>query len=406
MTNSIRSLIAIVLMLLPSFAAQQPRSEVSVQDVSALLEPIRVQEKVPALAAAVIRGGKVIARGAVGVRRAGYNERVTIDDKFHLGSDTKAMTATLMAALVEEGRLSWSTTVGEVFGEALPKMNSAWRTVTLEQLLRHRGGGPADPNPDDMARLRQTFSERNPSLPERRLLVVDAVIARPPAAAPGSQYAYSNIGYVIAGAMAEKITGRAYDELMQEKVFRPLGITSAGFGPPGNADKIDHPWGHGPDGLSISPALPGADNPAFYDPSGRGHMTLGDWASFVSAHLRGDRQNPSHEALLLKPSTYETLHRPIDEYAMGWRVIPPSARSTLPEFSIKPGEIYEGPLLAHGGSNNRWNADVWVFPELDLAILTATNQGGDQAGIHGGGLHNAGLHAIGIAASVLFDKFK
>src|ERR1051326_2110971 len=100
---------------------QAPQS--SVQDVGDLLEPIRAEQKVPGLAVLVLRGHQVIAQGAVGLRKAGSDERITINDLFHLASDEKAMTATLIGRLVEEDRLSWTTSLAEVFGDTVSKMD-------------------------------------------------------------------------------------------------------------------------------------------------------------------------------------------------------------------------------------------------------------------------------------------
>jgi CubicO group peptidase (beta-lactamase class C family) len=67
---------------------------------------------------------------------------------------------------------------------------------------------------------------------------------QPAASPPGSQYEYSNVGYVLAGAIAERITGQAWEELIAKTIFQPLGMTSAGFGGLGTAGKIDQPWPH------------------------------------------------------------------------------------------------------------------------------------------------------------------
>ena len=80
----------------------------------------------------------------MGTRRAGVNIPVTINDRFHLGSDTKAMTSLLAAMLVEEGKLRWNTTLAEVFPELAEKMDAGFRNVTLEQLLSHTSGIPSD----------------------------------------------------------------------------------------------------------------------------------------------------------------------------------------------------------------------------------------------------------------------
>src|SRR5688572_7443904 len=84
------------------------------EPLSAVLEKLRVQHEVPGLAAAAFINGKVVDATAVGVRKAGDSTPVTVEDRWHIGSCTKAMTATLAAMYVEEGRLRWDTTVGEV----------------------------------------------------------------------------------------------------------------------------------------------------------------------------------------------------------------------------------------------------------------------------------------------------
>ena len=71
------------------------------------------------------------------------------------------------------------------------------------------------------------------------------VIAEKPAHPPGEKYAYSNVGYTIAGAMAEKATGATWEDLVKREVFEPLELTGAGFGPPKSPDEtLEQPRGH------------------------------------------------------------------------------------------------------------------------------------------------------------------
>jgi len=113
-------------------------------DLDTYLETVRTSHALPALAAAVVKDGEVIASGAVGVRALGTDVPVTIDDRFHIGSDTKAMTATLAGMMVDEGRLRWDSTIGEVLGDKVRGMNPTLAAVTLEQLLSHTSGIPTD----------------------------------------------------------------------------------------------------------------------------------------------------------------------------------------------------------------------------------------------------------------------
>src|SRR5918911_527696 len=85
--------------------------------LDSVLQPYLARYDLPALAAAVVKNGEIIASGAVGTRRAGTNSPVMIEDRFHIGSDTKAMTALIAAMLVEGGKIRWTSTVGEVFPE-------------------------------------------------------------------------------------------------------------------------------------------------------------------------------------------------------------------------------------------------------------------------------------------------
>ena len=110
----------------PSFALEQAPG------LNDELEQTRVKHGLPALAAAVVKDGKIVASGAVGVRALGSAVKVTIGDRFHLGSDTKAMTATLAGMMVDEGKLQWTSTIGDVLGAALPGLNRQLAAVTLE----------------------------------------------------------------------------------------------------------------------------------------------------------------------------------------------------------------------------------------------------------------------------------
>ena len=109
-------------------------------DLAGSLESIRVKERLPALAAAIIIDGKIYATAAVGTRKAKTNNWVTVDDKFLIASCSKAFTATLSAVLIENGYLDWNTTLKEAYPDL--NMRSEYADITLIQLLSHRAGLP------------------------------------------------------------------------------------------------------------------------------------------------------------------------------------------------------------------------------------------------------------------------
>jgi CubicO group peptidase (beta-lactamase class C family) len=329
------------------------------KDVSPLLTPVIQKHNLPGMAAAVVQDGETVALGVAGVRTRGKPDKIAPDDRIHIGSDTKAMTAMLCGILVDEGKLKWTQTLGETFPELKDSMNAGYRAVTVEQLLTHRGGAPGEIAGTELwIKLRQ---HKGTPTSARRLLV-RSVTAQPPEAAPGTKYIYSNAGYSIAGHMAEKVAGKSWEDLIREKIFRPLGMTTAGFGPPGTRKANDQPRGHKPDGSPIEPG-PLADNPVAIGPAGLVHCSIGDWAKFAAAHL------PAGKTKLVKPETLEKLHTPAPgepPYAMGWLVA-----NNQPWAG--------GPALTHGGSNTMWYAVAWLAPAKDFAVVVACNQANPEA---------------------------
>jgi CubicO group peptidase (beta-lactamase class C family) len=329
------------------------------RDLAEILEPIRKKFKLPALAAAAVKDGRAVALGAVGVRRAGGNERVELNDRFHIGSNTKSMTATLCALLVEQGKLKWESTIGDVFDDQADKILPAYHAVTLEQLLTHRSG--IKDGSGVSAVWRKIWGLSGPMLEQRRKFV-ELTLAREPAAAPGKKHIYSNYGFTIAGAMCERVTGKSWEELMRELLFIPLEMTTAGFGSPGDAKKVDHPWGHLTD-IKWKPVPPGpkADNPAVIGPAGTVHCSLADWAKYAAFHLRGERGAEPR----LPAEVFKKLHTPLpddpDNYAYGWVAM------------WRPWG--GGKVLWHNGSNTMWMAVIWLAPNKDRAYLAATNVG-------------------------------
>src|SRR5438874_145255 len=96
----------------------------AVRDLNAILEQIRITRNVPALACAVVQSNRIVGLGAAGWRKWNVtNAPVTVGDKWHHGSITKSMTATLAAMLVEEGRIKWTNTLADIFPDFAAKMH-------------------------------------------------------------------------------------------------------------------------------------------------------------------------------------------------------------------------------------------------------------------------------------------
>jgi CubicO group peptidase (beta-lactamase class C family) len=231
----------------------------------------------------------------------------------------------------------------------------------LGQLLSHTAGLPSLTNTETEfpAALAAVRTERGVSA--QRMVLARYYLSKPPAFVAGS-FQYSNLGYVIAGAIAEGHTGETWESLVRQRVFNPLGIKDVGFGPPGHSGDYDQPLGHG--GISgrepLDPADPGSDNPMWIGPAGTINISLKDWALFAQDQLDG----ALGQGKLLQQATYKALQTPVaDHYALGW------GASLDPDGTLK--------LLTHEGSNGYWVAAISIYPKKRTILLMATNLGGD-----------------------------
>jgi CubicO group peptidase (beta-lactamase class C family) len=320
--------------------------------VNQVLAPVRDEHRLPGLIGAIVTGNKLAAIGALGIRKIGATDPIRVTDQVHLGSDTKAMTATMIGTLVDEGKLSWGSKIGDVFTQAASQIHRDYRSVTLSYLLTHRAGLPANAPWWDLPGKTTTAKRRT---------LLTTTLRDAPLTKPGSTYAYSNVGYVLAALMAEHVSGQSWETLMTKRLFEPLGMTSAGFGSPGHAGKVDQPWGHRDSGGEVRPTQ--VDNAPVLGPAGTVHCSVPDWAKFASLHMSGAQGKPK----ILKASTFRALHTPPpgNNYAGGWIVLERSWANGL--------------ALNHSGSNTAWYATIWIAPVRDFGILVATNLGGDTA---------------------------
>lgn len=334
-------------------------SSFAAEDYQARLNEIREKHYVPGLAAAAIRDGETVFAGVSGFRQSGSPEAVTLDDLWHIGSCTKAMTGTLAGVLVDEKRIAWSAKIVDVLPEFRGKLANGWEDTTLGQLLQNRGGAPNSPPPAAWA---LAFKGKGTPV-EQRLAFLGSVLSEKPEAKPGSANIYSNQGFALAGAMLERAAGKPYEDLLREKVFQPLGMKSCGYGPPGTAERVDQPRGHRGSTGNFTPVPPGvgADNPAAIAPAGRVHCSISDLARFASWHARG----PLRDVKLMSDATFRALHEAPagQDYAMGW--------------AVSQRDWAGGATWSHNGSNTMWFAVMWVSPGKHEAYVAATNVAGD-----------------------------
>ncbi len=333
-------------------APSEPNENMT-EELKRLVEAKRESAKLVGLGAIVIQDGNIIGLAVSGERKKGSDSYITPNDKWHIGSITKSFTSTMIARLIEKGELSWNTTIEDVFPDE-NKIHSMWKNVTLRNLLTHTSG--AKPNFSILVRL------KNPDAGIDRITARESavrnILARRPKTTPDTAFVYSNVGYTIAGVMAEKKTGISWEDLIVREVFSPLGIKSGGFGAPKDkVGKLSQPWGHrNIFGFTVSSR---GDNSSIMGPAGTIHISLNDLAQYGVEHLNGIKGKGS----ILTSDSYKHLHTPkLNNYAYGWVI-------------GAPQELNVGNVHWHNGSNTMWYSLLVILPDINTVIGMASNDG-------------------------------
>lgn len=272
-----------------------------------LLQNARDAANAPALAAAVVVGREIVEADAVGVCSERSDEAVIAEDAFHIGSITKSFTALLLAHHVECGRLDWERNLGELLPDV--EMKDAYRAVTISELLRHRGGIPPYTYVSDEEELELQALGDEPR--QARAAFVRRVLREDPSGVPGGAMNYSNAGFAILGHICELIDENSYEVQIQQVIFDPLKMSTAGFGWPPRV------LGHGRAQGAHEP-----DDPyrvgSYLAPAGDIHCSAGDLARYAAEMMklmqgRGGILSAPTAAALFQVGAYEDAN-----YASGW----------------------------------------------------------------------------------------
>jgi D-alanyl-D-alanine carboxypeptidase len=321
------------------------------------LEEFRTKYGIPALGAGIVTEDGPLVLEAVGERVRGGGDPVRLQDRWHIGSCGKSITAALYARLVERGDAEWDAPLAALFPD-MSGVDAGWNRTSIYDPFVCQAGLRANLTKADML---AAFRDSRP-LPEQRTEAALKALALPPRR-PG-RFLYSNMGYVLIGAAIDRIAGVPYESALRTHLLEPLGITSAGFGPPHEV------WGHGGPVLALGPlglvALGRAkpvrpddvesDNPAVMNPAGRLHLTLEDWARFQRVFLvnGGD---------FLSGDSIERLVTPAP--GRGSRMSPGWAR--MPEKMDAS--------IAQQGSNTFWVATAVVDRARRRTAMVVCNDG-------------------------------
>ena len=319
------------------------------------LERIRQRFELPALGAVIVADDRTLAQGATGICKVGQEQKVDLDVHWQLGSITKTINATLIARLIEQEKLRWTSTLGEIFPEFVAEMAPNVAGITVRQLVLHQSGMGTDVVPW------QGSPETNKpglTLMQRRAEFVHLALKQPLLFVPGTQKTYSNQGYNVLGGIADRVTGQAWEKLIESEICDPLGIGSVVFGEPALRDPESEPWPHlwkNEKCVAVAPIPESFYGFHLCNPAGGISLTLPDFALWMRAHL-----NSRLSADLLSPDSLRILHSS-------------EAQGGISPFGIGNNGVGLGRSLNHNGCNGRNYAEYSLLPDKNLGVFFATN---------------------------------
>lgn len=325
---------------------------VSAQDKAAKIEKLLDQYHTNGQfngAALVSEGGKVIFKKGFGLANMEWEIPNTPDTKFRLGSITKQFTAVVILQLSNEGKLKLDDKLSQYVPE-YPKKTAD--RVTIHQLLNHTSGIPSYTGLPNFMRDKV----RDPYKPlELAKVFWDMELEFE----PGSRFRYNNSGYHLLGAIIEKVTGKTYAEVLQERIFQPLKMTGTGY-------DLNQPLLPKRAG-AYSRTLDGFENAPYLDmtipyAAGSLYSTVEDLYEWDQA-LYTDKVLPAKSRDLMFTPT-------LDNYGYGWIIRKTKA----------PGTEREIRVVGHGGGIHGFSTLIERIPEDKHLIVLVNNTGGTRLG--------------------------
>lgn len=325
---------------------------------SELLERMNV----PGAGIAIVHGDKVVKSFGVGYADIEAQRAATGNTVFAIGSSSKAFTAFGNALLVDEGKLEWDKPVREYMPDFRMYDDFATEEMTVVDLLTHRSGLPRH---DLIWYLNDDLTREEVY---HRLRYLE------PTKSFRSTWQYQNLMYMTAGLLTERISGMSWEEYTKEKIFEPLGMTSANFDIMSLPTLPDYALGYAEkeeDQLEVIDYHP---LPAI-GPAGSINASAADMGKWVSLHLNGGKVGDTQ---LISSSSLQNLH---------------SSRMYIGSNGIFGGVTHTGYALGwftydwkgnfiieHGGNIDGFSALVYMAPEENVGFTILTNKNGTEYG--------------------------
>ncbi|MDB6164468.1 MAG: beta-lactamase family protein [Xanthomonadaceae bacterium] len=327
-----------------------------VQRFETMAQALVADQRVPGLALAIVKDGRILSARGYGITDVRAAEPVDAHTVFRLASLSKSFAGTVTGLLVSQGALRWDSKVTDYIPGFRLSDPTAAREVTVADVLSQRVG-----------LTHNTYDRDLEANVDYRSLVQKLAYA-PMACRPGQCYGYQNIAFALIGDVLFAATGKFYGETLASHIFKPLGMNDASTGLEGieSSPRWAKPHVRGGGGwVSLMP------KPAYYEvmPAAGVNASISDMAQWLIAQT-------GHRPDVLPESLLATLHAPVIDtpselrgsswrgerlnaagYALGWRVYDYAGHR----------------VVFHGGAVQGYRGVVALVPESDLGIAILWN---------------------------------
>lgn len=345
--HGLRIGVAAVVAALSVAAAQPPATEFAELDTLARAELQAINA--PGAAVAIVKGDRVVYQAGIGVANVETSQAITADMLFRIGSVTKMFTTAALVSLAEEGKLK----LDEPIGKYTTGLHGKLSRLTAHQLMSHTGGmrdeAPAFGSHDETA-LAATV----------RAWGDDYLFTE-----PGRVMSYSNPGLTLAGYVVEQVAKAPYADVIEQRLFKPLGMTRTTFRP-----TVAMTWplaqGHAAEGKAPPTVVrPFADNSGYW-PAGFMFSNAADLARFTIAFMNGGIIDGR---TVLTPSAIATL-------STGYADIPSNAEGARYCYGLTTAMHRGARIVEHGGAIDGFGASIRMLPDRKAAVVILVNKGG------------------------------
>ena len=333
-------------------------------DLDSFALVIAQEYQLPGLAIATIKDSEITDLAIVGKNKPTYGVLLNKDSKFQIASCTKSFTVLLVASFIEDNLIEWDSKISDIFSDM--EIHDDYKNITIRQVLSHTAGLPHFWTDEEVFNIHSIIPDFKGNIKEKRRIFTSWNLAQEACFNVG-EHNYSNGGYVIIASLLEKLSGKSYELLMQERIFNVLDLNSAEFGYPFLYD-TSQPYRHMErDETGVGITLDSSERmpDKIFNPSGFISITIEDFARYITFYTKVLMNNETGITSDIVKEMFKPEIKLDDgnEVGLGWQIIYVNGVKTY----------------GHTGSDQTMRAAMSINPQTGQAVVFVTNIGDQRS---------------------------